>query len=63
MAEKLLQHKHCQICGRAVPLGEDYCGDECKKKMEDVVKRKRFWMYIFYALMAAFIVLLMFTSF
>ena len=36
MTEKILQHKHCQICGRAVPVSEDFCSDECKEKMEAI---------------------------
>ena len=40
MAEKLLQHKHCSICGKAVPVDIDFCSDECEEKMQVMVKKK-----------------------
>jgi predicted nucleic acid-binding Zn ribbon protein len=34
MAEKLVQHKHCRICSKAVPLDEDVCSEECQGKLD-----------------------------
>ncbi|MFQ6012163.1 MAG: DUF2116 family Zn-ribbon domain-containing protein [Thermoplasmata archaeon] len=41
MAEKLLQHKHCLSCGKAVPTARDFCTDTCRDKHTGVLRRKR----------------------
>ena len=61
MSERILQHKHCQICGKAVPIEEDFCSEECKEKMEQMVKKKRLWMYVFYALALVLVFMLIFS--
>ncbi|MBI5000416.1 MAG: DUF2116 family Zn-ribbon domain-containing protein [Euryarchaeota archaeon] len=30
MTEKLLQHRHCRQCGRAISADDKYCDDKCK---------------------------------
>lgn len=30
MPEKLLQHKHCRQCGRAISADDKYCDQSCK---------------------------------
>lgn len=60
MVEKILNHKHCQVCGDAIPADERFCTDECREKYEAMIKKKRIWMYVFYALMAVFIFMLLF---
>jgi predicted nucleic acid-binding Zn ribbon protein len=54
MAEKLVQHRHCQSCLKAIPLGEDYCNDECKEKWNQLIKANKkknliviVWMVVF----------------
>lgn len=34
MAEKLIQHIHCPICSKAMPMDKDSCSEECKEKLE-----------------------------
>lgn len=41
MPEKLLQHKHCLTCGKAVPTARDYCDDACQAQHTSVLQRKR----------------------
>jgi predicted nucleic acid-binding Zn ribbon protein len=41
MAEKLVQHRHCQSCLKAVPIGEEYCSDQCKDDWNDLVKANK----------------------
>lgn len=41
MAEKLVQHRHCQKCLKAIPLGEEYCNDECKDQWNLMIKANR----------------------
>ncbi len=49
-------HKHCRVCGRSMPMGRDYCTNECRDKAEKNEKRSkrmtRIWMIVFVALMA-----------
>lgn len=41
MPEKLLQHKHCLSCGKAVKPSEDYCSDDCRERHHATIKKKR----------------------
>ena len=41
MAEKLVQHKHCRICSKAVPIDEDVCSEECQGKLEQFQKANK----------------------
>lgn len=54
MAEKLVQHRHCQSCLKATPLGEEFCNDECKGKWDLLIKANKkknliviVWMVVF----------------
>lgn len=58
MAEKVGQHTHCQICGKAIPMSETLCSDECKQKYRGMIKKRKILMYIMYALI--FVILIMF---
>ncbi len=58
MAEKVGQHTHCQICGKAIPMSETLCSDECKQKYQGMIKKRKILMYIMYALI--FVILIMF---
>jgi len=62
MTEKILQHKHCSICGKAVPVDETFCSDECKEKWAAMVKKRKTMMYIMYGMIVVFIVLMLYTS-
>ncbi len=43
----LPEHKHCEICGRPIPVGDRLCGsDECKKKWDEALKAKKRGMYM-----------------
>jgi predicted nucleic acid-binding Zn ribbon protein len=41
MAEKLLQHKHCVNCGKAVQVRSEYCDEDCKEQHVTMLKKKR----------------------
>ena len=34
------EHKHCIVCGRAVPLEQDFCSTECKDSYQTADKKK-----------------------
>lgn len=52
MVEKIPQHMHCQICGKAIQTSETetMCSDECKQRYQALNKRRKLWVYIMYAL-------------
>lgn len=50
--ERIPQHSHCQICGKAVPYGETVCSDECREKYDTLVKKRKMYLYMMYAALA-----------
>ena len=48
MAEKLVQHKHCPICGKAMSAERDTCSDECDIKRKTQMQEKKRTLYLFY---------------
>jgi predicted nucleic acid-binding Zn ribbon protein len=46
MGEKLLQHRHCRNCGKAVNVDDDYCNDKCKEEHHVMLKKKRNQLYL-----------------
>jgi len=56
MAEKIPQHYHCQICGKAIPLGETLCSQECKEKYQKIMRRRKLWIYFLYGMVAALVI-------
>ena len=41
MSEKLLQHKHCRFCDKAILPDLTFCGDECQTKHREMMRKKR----------------------
>lgn len=41
MAQKLLQHKHCVTCGKAVPMTEEFCSEDCESDHRVMLSRKK----------------------
>ncbi|RLF33334.1 MAG: DUF2116 family Zn-ribbon domain-containing protein [Thermoplasmata archaeon] len=62
MVEKIPQHQHCQICGKAIPLGETLCSEECKQKYQNFVRRRKLMLYLMYGMLVAIIVALAISS-
>jgi predicted nucleic acid-binding Zn ribbon protein len=62
MTEKIVQHSHCQICGKAIPVSEMFCSEECKVKYSSMMKKRKLTVYAMYALIGVIIVLYIFTS-
>jgi predicted nucleic acid-binding Zn ribbon protein len=48
MVEKVAQHKHCYICGKAIPLLETLCSEECKQKYQTMIKKRKIFVYVMY---------------
>jgi predicted nucleic acid-binding Zn ribbon protein len=62
MAEKVAQHTHCQICGKAIPISETLCSEECKQKYESMIRKRKMLMYIMYALIFIILIMLILPS-
>jgi len=53
------QHKHCIICGRAVPFKQQYCSKKCKAQHKAAaIKKQKMWMNILWALMIFLVIVL-----
>mgnify|MGYP002750209242 CR=1 FL=1 len=62
MVEKVAQHTHCHICGKAIPFNETLCSEECKQKYQAMVKKRKTIVYIMYALIAFILILFLFNN-
>ena len=51
------QHKHCIVCGRAIPPGKEICSRKCRDKYEAMMKRRKMLTSALYALMFIFIIM------
>ncbi|MFO8133325.1 MAG: DUF2116 family Zn-ribbon domain-containing protein [Thermoplasmatota archaeon] len=55
--ERIPQHGHCQICGKAIPTEETVCSDECREEYESFVKKRKTYMYVMYGALAVLVVM------
>ena len=62
MSEKLLQHKHCRYCEKAITLKEDYCSQDCKLQHQTMMKKKRNQLYILMAIAMGIMLMTLFMS-
>ena len=58
MAERLVQHKHCPICGKAMSADKETCSDECAIKRQTQMQEKKRTLYLFYFSMLVLVVVL-----
>jgi len=59
MSESIPPHAHCQICGKAIPVSETFCSEECKQKYDSMMKKRKLMVYAMYALIAVIVILFM----
>ena len=50
MADIVSQHTHCQMCGKAIPVTETLCSEECKQKYNVMLKKRKMLVYVMYIL-------------
>jgi predicted nucleic acid-binding Zn ribbon protein len=62
MSEKLLQHKHCRYCEKAITLKEDYCSQDCRLQHQMMMKKKRNQLYILMAIAMGIMLVTLFMS-
>jgi len=51
---KIVDHRHCLTCGKAIPPDKEFCSEECRKKYERVrmkEERVKKMLWIMYAVM------------
>jgi len=51
---KIVDHRHCMTCGKAIPPDKEFCSEECRKKYERVRTREervKKILWIMYAVM------------
>jgi len=51
---KIVDHRHCRTCGRAIPPDKEFCSEECRKEYERVTMREEKMkkiLWIMYAVM------------
>jgi len=59
MAEIVPPHNHCIMCMKSIPVGETLCSDECRKKYQARLKKQKLSMLFLWAIVIAFIVVLL----
>lgn len=59
MTESIPPHAHCQICGKAIPVSETFCSEECKEKYNSMMKKRKLMVYAMYALIAVIVIIFM----
>lgn len=64
MAERLVQHKHCPVCGKAMSTDRETCSDDCATRRKAQIKERKRTMYLFYfsMMVLAVVLALQFTS-
>jgi len=51
---KIVDHRHCLTCGKAIPPDKEFCSEECRKKYERARMREervKKILWIMYAVM------------
>lgn len=56
--DRIIQHKHCTNCGRAMPPEKKYCSDRCETEFVTLQRNKRKALYANYIMIAALVVVL-----
>jgi len=62
MSDKLLQHKHCRYCEKAITIKEIYCSEDCKHQHHTMLRKKRNQLYILMAIAMGIMLATMFLS-
>ncbi|RLF35444.1 MAG: DUF2116 family Zn-ribbon domain-containing protein [Thermoplasmata archaeon] len=62
MTENIPPHAHCLMCGKAVPVGETLCSEECRQKYNAFLKKKKIVWYFFLGLIVVFTVIVFLSN-
>ncbi len=56
MVERLVQHKHCRECGRAIPAKDIFCSKDCEDDHRRRLKKKKNQLLLLYV--SSFVILI-----
>lgn len=56
--EKIPQHTHCMMCGKAVTMDKTLCSATCDEKYNAMIKRKKIYIYVLYGMVVVFVLLM-----
>ncbi|MCS7126659.1 MAG: DUF2116 family Zn-ribbon domain-containing protein [Aigarchaeota archaeon] len=56
---KIVDHRHCKICARAIPPDEEFCSDKCRQVFEDYKKKEKRGRLLFYVIYGILMVALL----
>ena len=62
MSEKLLQHKHCRHCGKAINVKDEFCDDSCRTTHMSMLRSKRNQLYILMAIAIGLMIMTLFLG-
>ncbi|MEA1993164.1 MAG: DUF2116 family Zn-ribbon domain-containing protein [Euryarchaeota archaeon] len=51
-------HKHCMVCGKAIPTDKSFCSEKCEEHYRKRVKKQKMYSYLLMAVPIILIVLL-----
>ena len=51
-------HRHCLVCGKAIPADKNFCSEKCERYYEKKIKTQKRYFYILMALPIILILLL-----
>jgi len=62
MVEKIPQHRHCATCGRAHAGEGRFCSDACQTSHDDMMRRKKYQLYMLYGLAIVVLLVVLYTG-
>jgi predicted nucleic acid-binding Zn ribbon protein len=62
MVERLVQHKHCMGCGRAIPAKDVFCTEDCEDEHKRTLRRKKNQLLLLYISSIVILVLVLLLS-
>lgn len=48
----LPEHRHCEVCGKSMAMGERVCSPDCQKRFDEALKARKKSMWMFMGLIA-----------
>jgi predicted nucleic acid-binding Zn ribbon protein len=52
-------HKHCKVCGKAIPAEDNTCSEACAKKRIEAMRNRQLLNYLFWGV-ALFLIFILF---
>ncbi|MFQ5909602.1 MAG: DUF2116 family Zn-ribbon domain-containing protein [Thermoplasmata archaeon] len=62
MVERLVQHKHCRDCGRAIHAKDVFCSKDCEDEHRRLLRRKKNQLLLLYVSSIIIVILVLVLS-